>query len=228
MRNTIIENNEVSRPVTAIGSELSKKLVTPIAVAIALAIVSLPARADNYGSYGNSYASSYDRGFNDGHNNAVYDYAKVVNVDPVYETYQVNNPVEQCYSERVRVRGHRYPGKRSSKTPEILGGIIGGAIGNQVGKRGGGKARDVATVVGAVLGGSIARDIKHSQPRHPYRNNHYRYETVQRCETQDSYSTKQELVGYHVTYKYRGKVYYGQFDEHPGNRIKVKVTVDPV
>ena len=228
MQNKVIKNNEVTKPVNVAGIKLSKKLLTPIAVAASIGLFSVPAAADKYGSYGDSYNSSYDRGYNDQHSNAAYDYAKVVGVDPIYETYQVNNPVEQCYSERVRVRGDRHYSRKSSKTPEILGGIIGGAIGNQVGKRGGGKARDVATVVGAVLGGSIARDMKHSKPDHRYRNNHDRYETVQRCEVRDSYSTKRELVGYDVAYKYRGKVYHSQFDEHPGKRIKVKVTVDPV
>jgi len=82
-----------------------------------------------------------------------------------------------------------------------------------------------------VLGGSIGRDVKHNN-RHKrdryYQGGRDRYETVQRCETRDSYSSQQELVGYDVTYKYRGNVFHSQFNEHPGDRIKVKVTVDPV
>ncbi len=200
-----------------------KKLALPLAVASVVTLISVPVAAKKYRSY----------------TNEAYDYAKVVNVDPVYETYQVNNPVEHCYDEQVRVRGDHHRDRRykrhDSKTPEIIGGIIGGAIGNRIGKKGGGKARDVATVVGAVLGGSIARDVKHNNR---YKNERYyddryntrsdRYETVQRCETRDSYTTRQELVGYDVTYKYRGNVFYRQLDQHPGDRIKVKVTVDPV
>ena len=157
-----------------------------------------------------------------------FDYAKVVNVEPVYESFQVNNPIQHCYDERVRVRDDRRYHRHNSKTPEIIGGIIGGAIGNRVGKRGGGKARDVATVVGAVLGGSIARDVKHNNRSNRHYSSRDRYETVERCETRDSYTTRQELVGYDVAYKYRGNVFHSRFDEHPGKRIKVKVTVDPV
>ncbi len=191
------------------------KLALPIAVAASVVLVSMPVAAKKYGSHGNQ----------------TYDYAKVVSVDPIYETYRVNKPVEHCYDEHVRVSDDRDYGRRhDSKTPEIIGGIIGGAIGNRIGKKGGGKARDVATVVGAVLGGSIARDVKHNNrhKRDRYRRGHDRYETVQRCETRDSYQTREELVGYDVAYKYRGNVFHTQFDEHPGKRIKVKVTVDPV
>lgn len=194
-----------------------KRLALPLAIASAVALISVPVAAKKYRSY----------------NNETYDYAKVISVDPVYESYQVNKPVEHCYDEQVRVRDdHRYDrryGRHDSKTPEIVGGIIGGAIGNRIGKKGGGKARDVATVVGAVLGGSIARDVKHkNRHQRERRYNRDRYETVQRCETRDSYTTRQELVGYDVSYKYRGNVFHSQLDQHPGDRIKVKVTVDPV
>ncbi len=169
--------------------------------------------------------------------NSAVDYAKVVQVDPIYETYQVNQPVEQCYHKKVPVkRAARHNSYRNkSKTPEILGAIIGGVVGNQVGKRGGGKARDVATVAGAVLGGSIGRDIKHqnSRKRHydRYEDSHYsgdHYKTVKHCDVKDHYVTEQKLVGYDVAYKYRGNVFHTQMDYDPGAKIKVKVTVDPV
>ncbi len=189
-----------------------KKLALPLVVAGSMALVSVPVAAKKYRSNANQ----------------TFDYAKVTNVNPVYDTYQVNNPVEHCYDEQVRVRDKRRYSRYDSKTPEIVGGIIGGVIGNQVGKNGGGKARDVATVVGAVLGGSIARDAKHNNRNNRYRGGQDRYETVQRCEVRDSYTTRQELVGYDVTYKYRGNIYHSQLNNHPGDRIKVKVTVDPV
>ncbi|GAA6138212.1 glycine zipper 2TM domain-containing protein [Arenicella sp. 4NH20-0111] len=200
---------------TTINAGKLKKFALPLIIAGSMTLVSVPVAAKKYRSYANE----------------AFDYAKVVNVEPLYETYQVNNPVEQCYDERVRVRDNRRHSRHDSKTPEILGGIIGGAIGNRIGKKGGGKARDVATVVGAVLGGSIARDVKHNKRNNRYHDRYDRqdrYETVQRCETRDSYETRQELIGYDVTYKYRGNIFHNRFDEHPGKRIKVKVTVNPV
>lgn len=201
-----------------------KTLCKSLIVAGVISAVALPAAAKKYRDY-----SDYS--------NSAYDYAKVVEVNPVVETYQVNNPVEKCWDERRPVHESRYSERRhKSRTPEIFGAIIGAAVGNQLGKRGGGKARDVATVAGAVLGGSVARDIKkENQRRRDYygddRRGRYettRYETVQQCEVRDSYTTREEVVGYDVAYKYRGNIFHTQMGEHPGDKIKVKVTVDPV
>ena len=164
--------------------------------------------------------------------NSSYDHAKVVDVQPIYETYQVNQPITQCWTERVAVEDGYHPSHRKkSRTPEIVGAIIGGVIGNQIGKNGGGRARDVATVAGAVLGGSIGRDVKHQNRRDRYRHDHYqnvRYENIERCEERDNYVSKSEVVAYEVAYKYRGNVYHTQMANDPGNKIRVKVTVDPV
>ena len=208
---------------TNTAKKTNKTLTRSLVTAAVASVIALPAAAEKYNGYSN-------------YENSTVDYAKVVDVKPVVETYTVNNPVERCWDERVPVRhrsAHHRGHRKDSKTPEILGAIIGGAIGNQLGKRGGGKARDVATVAGAVLGGSIGRDIKHQKRynRHHHHHDRYetvRYETVQRCEVKDSYVTKEEVVGYDVAYKYRGNVFHTQMAEHPGNKIRVKVTVDPV
>ena len=159
-------------------------------------------------------------------NNTTYDHAKVVDVVPVVETYQVNRPVEECWDEQVRHDVRRSDRGRYTRTPEILGGIIGAAIGNQFGS---GRGKKVATVAGAVLGASVGRDTK-------YRNRHndrydrraVGYETVQRCEVRDSFTTEERIIGFDVAYKYRGNVFHTQMDRDPGDKIKVKVTVDPV
>lgn len=203
-------------------------LTRSLIVAGVVAAVSLPAVAKNYRNSSDGYSENHY-----GSSNSAYDYAKVVNVNPVLETYQVNNPVEKCWDERVPVRKSHYSKRRyDSKTPEIFGALIGAAVGNRLGKKGGGKARDVATVAGAVLGGSVARDVKHkNRARRDHYNDRYertRYRTVKQCELRDSYTTKEQVVGYDVAYKYRGNVFYTQMDQHPGNKIKVKITVDPV
>ena len=63
---------------------LSKALI----VAGVISAVSLPVAAKKYHDY----------------NNAAYDYAKVVSVDPVYDSYQVNHPVKKCYDKHVPIR----------------------------------------------------------------------------------------------------------------------------
>jgi uncharacterized protein YcfJ len=206
-------------------------LALSIIAAVVVSATSLPVVAGKH--RGNSH---YD--------NATVDYARVLSVDPVIERYQVNEPSEHCWDERVPSRNRSYSSndysRSKSNTPTVLGAIIGGVIGNQIGKHGGGRSRDVATVAGAVLGGSIGRDVKHNNRRHSggysdrhsgQHNDHYqntRYETVQRCEIKDSYVTKEQVVGYDISYKYRGNIYYTQLNERPGDKIKVKVTVNPV
>ena len=190
-----------------------KTMSRSLIAAVVIGAVSLPVAAGKNRDHGN-------------YNHATVDYARVVNVQPVVETYQVNQPIEQCWDERVPVQQKRHT-RNSSRTPEIVGAIIGGVVGNRVGKRGGGNARDVATVAGAVLGGSIGHDIKRKNSRHNDRYEQVRYETVKRCEVRDSYVTREEVVGYDVEYKYLGKVYHTQMSERPGKKIRVNVTVNP-
>lgn len=186
-----------------------------LVVAAVIASVTLPAAAKKHRDYGNS----------------AYDYAKVVEVVPVVETQRVNHPIETCWDERVprRVQRSGYNNAHKSYTGEIFGAIIGAAVGNQFGR---GRGKKVATAAGAVLGGSVARDIKHGN-RHnrEYARNHRGqtvYDTVQRCETRDSYVSEERIVGYDVAYKYRGNIFQTQMSEDPGDKIKVRVTVDPV
>ena len=196
-----------------------KTFTRSLIAAVVVSAISLPVVAAKYRG-----SASYD--------NATYDYARVVTVDPVIERYQVNHPVEQCWDERVPTYSPKHSHRSKSRTPEVVGAIIGGVIGNQIGKNGGGRSRDIATVAGAVLGGSIGRDVKHNSrrynDRHSDRYDRAGYKVVQHCELKDSYVTKEKVVAYDVAYKYRGEVFYTQLDQHPGEKIKVKITVNPV
>lgn len=194
-----------------------KTITKSVIIATTMCAVSMPVMAKKHRQY-------------DKQNHASYDYAKVVNVNPVYESYQVNHPVEKCYDKRVPVN-QRSKHRNASYTNEIIGGVIGAAVGNQVGKNGGGKARDVATVIGGVLGASVARDIERNNSRYNSRSRDYqevRYKVIQHCEVHDSYQTKREVVGYDVAYRYNGEVYHTHLDRHPGHKIRVRVSVKPV
>jgi len=186
-----------------------KTLTKSLIVAGVIGGVSLPVAAGKY----------RDR------SNSAYDHAKVVDVVPVVETYQVNNPVEECWEEQVRHDVRRSDRGHYTRTPEILGGIIGAAIGNQFGS---GSGKKVATVAGAVLGASVGRDTKYRNRHHDRHDRRARYQTVERCEVRDSFTTEERIVGFDVAYKYRGNVFHTQMDHDPGDKIRVKVTVDPV
>lgn len=174
---------------------LSKTLV----VASILASVATPATAKSYNTKRYSNVQ----------------YAQVVGVTPVVEKYRVNNPVEQCWDERVRTQSHA----SRSRTPEILGGLIGAVLGHEVGR---GRGKDVATVAGAVLGASVGRDVRRSTSQRGSS-----YEVVQHCEIRDSYTTRERVIGYDVAYRFNGRVFHTQMGKHPGKRIRVNVSVNP-
>ncbi len=140
-----------------------------------------------------------------------YDTARVLQVRPIYETVQVNHPRQRCWEEPVYHRG----GGRNSAVPMITGAIIGGAIGNQFGK---GHGRDAMTVAGLLLGGAIGDDMGRQNSYGPG------YQTMERrCDVVNHYTTRQEVVGYRVKYRYNGHVNWTRTQTHPGRYIKVSV-----
>ncbi|MES9962828.1 MAG: glycine zipper 2TM domain-containing protein [Candidatus Sedimenticola sp. 20ELBAFRAG] len=147
--------------------------------------------------------------------NSFSDRARVLKAKPIYETVQVSQPEEQCWSERVYHRGER---RSKSYTPSIAGAIIGGAIGNQFGK---GTGKKIMTVAGAALGASVGNDISKKGHRRGYAT------TERRCEVVDRYTEQEELVGYKVKYKYNGKTFWTRTDNHPGKWLDVSVSVSP-
>lgn len=162
------------------------------------------------------------------------DYANVTDVQPVYETVVKTVPVERCWNERVKPDYHRAHGhhrRNNSATPALLGAIIGGALGNELGHRKRNKQFGVA--IGGILGASIGQDIGRQQAaerghygeaRHSA--NHYR--VVERCGVEHERYEEQELVGYEVSYRYRGNHYSTVTDNHPGDKLKVHINVLPV
>lgn len=159
-------------------------------------------------------AQAGDRGYRE--TGDYYDYAKVVRVQPIVRHVRVTVPREECWDEEVPVYHSGY----RSATPMILGGIIGGVLGNQVGK---GRGNDVATVAGTVLGGSIGRDVG-------YRNSPPDgYSTVveTRCRQVADYREEERIEGYDVTYRYQGQDYVTRMPHDPGDRIRVRVAVEP-
>ena len=148
-----------------------------------------------------------------------YDYAPVLEARPVYRTVEVSTPREECWNEEV-ARTHR--SGSDSHTPALIGTIIGGALGNAVGH--GKSNKRVGTVVGAVLGHSIGRDIVAANGR----DRVVRYETVRQCETVYEYHDEERLIGYDVVYRYNDEDYSVRMDEDPGDKVRVKVNVQPV
>jgi len=155
---------------------------------------------------------------------ADFDYARVVEVRPIIETLHQPVSWEECWSEPVNYREpSRYRGGSRDRAPAVLGGIIGAALGNQFGS---GRGRDAATVAGAALGYSLARDSQRHKGRYSGGHEYTRYED--RCRVLTEHRREDTVVGYDVAYRYNGRVHWTRTDYHPGDRIQVRVDVQPV
>lgn len=111
-----------------------------------------------------------------------------------------------------------------------MGGLIGGALGNLVGK---GDGRKAANIAGAVIGYNVAGaaqrngygydDRYYNRPYNSgYYHNGYGNES---CGT--GYRRVRQIVGYDVTYDYRGRIQHVRSAFDPGSRIRVRVDVRP-
>ena len=165
-------------------------------------------------------------GHNDRYSEPQYDYAKVVDTQPVFEIVQVPEERRVCREQTVqrRVAEYRSPG------PAIFGAILGGVIGNQISRGNHNKHhhrnnhnRAAATFAGAAIGGVVASEIQYS--KYPAR---YYTQNAQVCGMQTSWRSEERVVAWDVSWKYRGRIYHSRMDEPPGDRIRVRVNVNPV
>lgn len=172
-----------------------------------------------------------------------FTYADVIAVEPSYSRMTVSEPVEHCYDVPVRASPSYYGGARYHRRggyasrnygdydghhhghpgTTILGGIIGGLIGNQFG---GGNGRKALTIAGTAIGASVAsRAARHPvRPAFDYRPP----EPARRCTTTTETREHTVLDGYDVIYLYHGQEFTKRVSEHPGDRIRIRVDVEPV
>ena len=171
-----------------------------------------------------------------------YEYAPVVDVEPIVRVIRVQRPREECWDETVYeehpVNGYRgYQGYRaggpapfSGAAPTIAGGLIGGLIGRQFG---GGKGRDGMTLVGTLVGAAIAGDRARQRQYYGAQSHggatyERRPVTVERCRVDTETFEEERIEGYHVTYEYQGERYTMRMAEPPGEQIRLRVTASPV
>jgi uncharacterized protein YcfJ len=181
----------------------------------------------------NRYDPRYDNGSDnryDGQNDdrydddGGYDYAKVVDVQPLTRRVRVSSPQRECWDEtRYDDRDYGPPRARNSAGPTLLGAVIGAAIGNQIGH---GDGRRAATAAGAIIGAGVGnaqagRRNGYDQPPPP------RAYTAQRCETHYREDVEERIDGYRVTYVYHGRRGVTELPYKPGDRIRVRVDVSP-
>lgn len=150
------------------------------------------------------------------------DFGRVVKVRPLVE--QVNRPRQECKTEYVQVPVQQQaPQQARSAGGAILGGIAGAIIGNQVG---GGSGRTAATAAGAIAGAMVGDRIDNDKGQPAYAAPpHMQEQAVRQCRTVDNW--EQRTTGYEVTYDYRGRAYTAIMANDPGQRIRLRVSVEP-
>jgi uncharacterized protein YcfJ len=167
--------------------------------------------------------------YNRGHH-AEYDYARVVDVDPIYRQVRVSVPRRECWNEtryeEVRYSRDRRSEHRGAAGPMILGGIIGAAIGNQIGS---GDGRRAATVAGAIIGSAVGHDRAERRDSRAvrYEERDSRPYDVERCDVRYDEDYERHIDGYRVTYLYNGREHTTRLPYDPGDRIRVRVDVQP-
>ncbi|MFK5894488.1 MAG: glycine zipper 2TM domain-containing protein [Pseudomonadota bacterium] len=152
-----------------------------------------------------------------------YDQARVIKVKPIHETVEIHRPVEECWQEEIVYHPQYGHGGNNNVGGIIAGGIIGGVAGHQIG---GGRGKDIATVAGTLIGALIGDNLSNRQtPRYNRHKKYISHET--HCDTINTISSHEEIVGYRVKYRYKGHFYWTRTVNHPGKYIDVKVNVQP-
>jgi len=147
------------------------------------------------------------------------DFGRVVRVQPRVE--QIRQPREECKTEYVQVPVQQQQQQRSAGGA-IVGGIAGAILGNQVG---GGSGRAAATAAGAIAGAVVGDRVDNNG--RPVNNQpaYVQEQAVRQCRMVDAWESR--TTGYDVTYDYRGQSYTSFMDRDPGQRVRLRVSVEP-
>ncbi len=125
-------------------------------------------------------------------------------------TKQVKIPHKECEDKTVV---HQREVKDENRIAgKAIGAVLGGVLGHQVG---GGNGKKVATVAGAVAGGYAGDRVQDNMQKKDT------YTTVENvCTT--TYESREEITGYDVTYKLKGKESVVRMSYDPGAKIPLK------
>ena len=135
--------------------------------------------------------------------------ARVLHTKPIYRTVEVIVPERHCAPSRQAT--HSSGRSRDEVVATLVGGVVGGLLGSQIGK---GSGRTVMTVAGTAIGAVIGNRLSNDDDRRGHRPPH-------RCRTMDRVEKRDELVGYRVKYRYRGRIYHTRTQRDPGDWIHV-------
>ena len=141
------------------------------------------------------------------------DFGRVVRVEPRVE--QVRTPRQECRTEYVQVPVQQ----ERNAGGTIVGGIAGALLGSQIG---GGNGKVAASAAGAIAGAMVGDRVQNNGRQ----GNSVQEQAVQQCRTVEAIESR--TSGYNVTYEYRGQNYTSLMRNDPGNRVRLRVSVQPL
>ncbi|MBQ5949687.1 glycine zipper 2TM domain-containing protein [Massilia sp. ST3] len=143
------------------------------------------------------------------------DFGRVVRVQPRVE--QIRTPRQECRTEYVQVPTQQ---QERGQGGSIVGGIAGALLGSQVGS-GNGKVAAAAAgaIAGAMVGDRVENNGRNVAPG-------VQEQAVRQCRTVEAVESRTN--GYDVTYEYRGQTYTTLMSRDPGNRVRLRVSVEPL
>jgi uncharacterized protein YcfJ len=142
------------------------------------------------------------------------DFGRVVRVQPRVE--QVRQPRQECRTEYVQAPVQQQRGSGGT----VVGGIAGALLGSQVG---GGNGKVAAAAAGAIAGAMVGDHVENDNRGY---GNQVQEQAVRQCRTVEAVETRN--AGYDVTYEYHGHNYTTLTNREPGDRIRLRVSVEPV
>jgi len=140
------------------------------------------------------------------------DFGQVVRVQPRIE--QVRTPHRECRTDYVQAPVQQ----QRSQGGTVIGGITGALLGSQVG---GGNGKVAAAAAGAIAGAMVGDHVDNDGRNYGGTQE----QAVQRCRNVDA--VEQRTNGYDVTYDYRGHSYTTVMSRDPGERVRLRVSVEP-
>ena len=135
------------------------------------------------------------------------EYGDVIASTPVVE--QVALPQQYCGDMTQTAR------PATTGAGALAGALVGGVVGNGIG---GGAGRGAAAGLGAVAGAILG-------DRAEAANSAVAETTNRSCQTVTKYESR--VIGYDVTYDYRGQRYSARFAQAPGARVALDVSASP-
>ncbi len=142
------------------------------------------------------------------------DFGRVVRVEPRLE--QVRTPRQECRTEYVQVPVQQ----ERNAGGTIVGGIAGALLGSQIGS---GNGKVAASAAGAIAGAMVGDRVQNNG--RPVGSS-VQEQAVQQCRTVEAVESR--TAGYNVTYEYRGQNYTSIMRNDPGNRVRLRVSVEPL